>query len=138
MTTHAATVGHLDAMGEGPGFRKVRRELGVEAFGVNGLVLPPGGEGFWHHHETQDELYFVHAGRMRVEVGDPAAPEVHELDPGGLAHVPSTTPRRISAIGDEELVVLVIGAADGYVGRDGMLEDLADLERRRAMGSGEG
>jgi hypothetical protein len=35
-------VSHLDTMGEGFGFRKVRRELGVTAFGINALVLPPG------------------------------------------------------------------------------------------------
>ena len=35
-------VGGLDDMGEGPGFRKVRKELGVTAFGVNAVVLPPG------------------------------------------------------------------------------------------------
>ena len=29
------SVATLDEMGEGPGFRKVRTELGVEAFGVN-------------------------------------------------------------------------------------------------------
>ena len=33
------SVGHLDAMGEGPGFRKVRRDLDVKAFGVNAIVL---------------------------------------------------------------------------------------------------
>ena len=31
-------------MGEGPGFRKVRKALGVEALGVNATVLPPGIE----------------------------------------------------------------------------------------------
>ena len=35
-------VGSLDEMGDGPGFRKVRKELGVTAFGVNAVVLPPG------------------------------------------------------------------------------------------------
>ena len=29
-------------MGDGPGFRKMRRELGVTAFGINAIVLPPG------------------------------------------------------------------------------------------------
>jgi len=35
---------------------------------------------------------------------------------------------------DAELVMLVVGGKDGYVGRDGMLVDLADLERRQALG----
>ena len=36
-------------------------------------------------------------------------------------HVESTTPRRITSIGDEDLVLLVVGAKAGYVGRDGHL-----------------
>jgi hypothetical protein len=31
-------VGSLDGIGRGPGFRKIRRELGVTAFGVNAVV----------------------------------------------------------------------------------------------------
>ena len=54
--------GSLDELGGGPGFRKVRQALNVTAFGVNGVVYPPGQEGFLHYHDEQDELYFVHAG----------------------------------------------------------------------------
>ena len=122
--------GSLDELGEGPGFRKIRQALGVTAFGVNAIVFPPGYEGFLHYHERQDELYFVHSGRARVEVED----EVRELGPGGLFHAESTTPRRVSnASEDEELVILVVGGADGYVGRDGQMVDPKDIERRKAF-----
>jgi mannose-6-phosphate isomerase-like protein (cupin superfamily) len=127
------TISSLDELGDGYGFRKVRRGLGVAAFGVNALVMPPGYEGFLHYHDTQDELYFVHSGTARFEVGD----EVRELGPGGLVHVESTTPRRFSNAGDDDLVVLVVGGKDGYVERDGHLVDPdRDLERRRAFGAG--
>jgi len=120
----------LDELGDGPGFRKVRRALGVTAFGVNAIVFPPGFEGFLHYHEQQDELYFVHSGRALFEVDG----EQRELGPGGLCHVESTTPRRVSnASADEDLVVLVVGAAGGYVGRDGQMVDPVDIERRRAF-----
>jgi mannose-6-phosphate isomerase-like protein (cupin superfamily) len=124
--------GSLDELGEGYGFRKVRRALGVTAFGVNGVVYPPGYEGFLHFHDTQDELYFVHRGHARVEVGG----ETHELGEGGLVHVESTTPRKITNASDtEDLVLLVIGGKDGYIERDGHLVDPdRDLERRRAFG----
>ena len=36
------SVGSVDGLGDGPGFRKIRSELGVQAFGVNAVVLPPG------------------------------------------------------------------------------------------------
>jgi quercetin dioxygenase-like cupin family protein len=123
--------GSIEEMGQGGGFRKIRRALGVTAFGVNAVVYEPGFEGFLHYHEQQDELYFVHRGRARFEVDH----ETFELGPGGVVHVESTTPRKVSnASGDAELVMLVVGGKDGYVGRDGMLVDLADLERRQAFG----
>ena len=73
----------LDELGDGYGFRKVRAALGVTAFGVNAVVYPPGFDGFEHYHDTQDELYFAHSGRARVEVDG----ETRELGPGGLVHV---------------------------------------------------
>lgn len=112
----------LDELGEGPGFRKIRQPLGVSAFGVNAIVLPAGYESFFHYHDTQDELYFVHSGRVRVEVED----ETRELGPGGLFHVESTTPRKVSNPFDEEAVVLVVGGKDGYVSRDGHAVDEAE------------
>ena len=125
--------GSLDELGDGPGFRKVRRALGVTAFGVNGIVFPPGFEGFLHYHDTQDELYFVHRGRASVEVGG----EVRELGEGGLFHAEAATQRKVSNASEtEELVLLVVGGKDGYVERDGRLVDMErDLPRRQAFGS---
>jgi mannose-6-phosphate isomerase-like protein (cupin superfamily) len=129
----AYSFGTLDELGDNYGFRKVRQHLGVKAFGVNAIVYPPGAEGIHHYHDQQDELYFVHQGTARFEVGD----EVRELGPGGLVHVEATTPRKVSNVGDDDLVLLIIGGKDGYVGRDGQLVDMADLEKRRAMSRGE-
>ena len=61
--------GTLNELGDGYGFRKVRKALGVTAFGVNAVVYPPGYEGFLHYHDTQDELYFIHRGTARFEAG---------------------------------------------------------------------
>jgi mannose-6-phosphate isomerase-like protein (cupin superfamily) len=119
----------LDELGDTPGFRKVRRALGITAFGVNGVVYPPGYPGVHHYHDTQDELYFVHSGTAVVEVDG----ETRTLGPGGLVHVESTTPRKISNPGDEELVMLVIGGKGGYVERDGHLVDESDLETRQQL-----
>jgi mannose-6-phosphate isomerase-like protein (cupin superfamily) len=125
--------GSIDEMGEGPGFRKIRRELGVTAFGVNAVVYPPGQEGFLHYHDEQDELYFVHRGRASFEVDG----EQFELGPGGVVHVESTTPRKVSNVGDEDLVLLVVGGKEGYVGRDGQLVEVErDPPRRQAFTSG--
>jgi quercetin dioxygenase-like cupin family protein len=127
----AHTFGSIDELGQGPGFRKVRRALGITAFGVNGVVYPAGFTGFEHYHDTQDELYFVHSGAARFEVEG----EERVLEAGGLCHVESTTPRRVSNASDtEELVLLVIGGKDGYVERDGHMVDEADVARRAAFG----
>ena len=127
------TFASLDELGEGYGFRKVRKPLGVTAFGVNAVVYPPGYEGFLHFHDTQDELYFVHSGLARME----ADGEVRTFGPGGLMHVESTTPRKVSNASEtEDLVILVIGGKGGYVERDGHMVDEADVARRAAFGSG--
>lgn len=111
-------VSSLDAMGEGYGFRKVRRELGVTAFGINALVLPAGYEAGTHFHEQQEETYFVHQGHCEFEFGDGS---VHRLGPGGVARVDPETVRRIRNVGDEDLVYLAVGGKDGYVSGDGHL-----------------
>jgi mannose-6-phosphate isomerase-like protein (cupin superfamily) len=113
----------LKELGDGPGFRKVRQALGISAFGVNVIVIPPGVVGRPHYHEQQDELYFVHAGRARFALPG----EARELGPGGLCHVESTTPRQVTSVGDEDLVLLVVGAKGGYVGRDGQFADPSTL-----------
>jgi quercetin dioxygenase-like cupin family protein len=122
--------GSLDELGDGPGFRKIRRALAVEAFGVNAIVLPPHYEGPEHYHDEQDELYFVHRGRIRVDVDGGS----RELGEGGLFHASSTTPRRISNIGDEDAVVFVVGGKGGYVERDGhLVNPEVDLPRRQGL-----
>jgi quercetin dioxygenase-like cupin family protein len=121
----------LDDLGQGYGFRKIRKALGVEAFGVNAIVYPPRYEGPEHYHDTQDELYFVHRGRIRVD----ADGESRELGPGGLFHASATTHRRISNAGDEDAVVFVVGGKDGYVERDGhLVNPEVDLPRRQGLG----
>jgi mannose-6-phosphate isomerase-like protein (cupin superfamily) len=123
----------IDELGDGYGFRKVRQALGVTAFGVNVMVIPPGGAGVKHYHEEQDELYFVHQGTARVDVDG----DSRELGPGGLVHVESTTPRQVTNVGPDDLVLVIIGGKDGYVGRDGRLVDRADLPKRQAISRGD-
>lgn len=126
----AYTIASLDDLGEGYGFRKVRKALNVTAFGVNGLVFPPRYEGPNHFHDVQDELYFVHRGTATfVFDGDE-----HVVPEGGLVHVDSTTHRLIANRTDDDLVLLVVGGSGGYVERDGQVVSAEDLEKRQAMG----
>src|ERR1700760_196777 len=126
----AYKVSSLDALGDGPGFRKVRGALDVTAFGVNGVVFPPHYEGPNHFHDEQDELYFVHSGTATFSFDG----EEHEVPAGGLVHVESTTHRAISNRTDEDLVLLVVGGKGGYVERDGHLVDMEiDLPKRQGL-----
>ena len=109
-------VAHLAGIGEGPGFRKVRRALGVTAFGVNAIVLPPGIETGFHYHDRQEELYFVHRGAIEMEFGNGSTEAIVE---GAFARVDAPTVRRIRNRGDVDAVYVIVGGKDGYVGRDG-------------------
>lgn len=114
-------VANLDDLGEGPGFRKIRKELGVTAFGANAIVLPPSYETGSHFHDEQEELYFLHRGEVEIEFGDGSK---QRLGPGGLARVDAPTPRRVRNLSDtEEAVYVVVGGKGGYVGRDGRLAE---------------
>jgi quercetin dioxygenase-like cupin family protein len=126
------SVAHLDDLGEGHGFRKIRRALGVEAFGVNAIVLPPATETGRHYHDEQQELYFVHSGRLEFEFGDGSK---HELGPGALARVDASTVRKMRNVSDSEnAVYLIVGGKGGYVGRDGRLPE-GETERFLPGGS---
>jgi uncharacterized cupin superfamily protein len=121
ITGEGWAVGSLDAMGEGPGFRKVRQELGVTAFGVNAVVIPPGYTSRRHLHERQEELYFVHRGTVEFRFGDG---EAQTLGPGGFARVDPATVRSMRNPSEtEDAVYVCVGGAGGYVGRDGLLPE---------------
>jgi mannose-6-phosphate isomerase-like protein (cupin superfamily) len=113
-------VANLDNLGEGYGFRKIRKDLGVTEFGINAIVMPPGIDAGPHMHERQQELYFVHSGRLEIEFGDG---RVFDLGPGGLARVDADAVRQIRNRGPEDAVIVIVGAEGGYVGRDGKLPE---------------
>lgn len=110
------SVSSLDQIGDGPGFRKIRRKLGVTAFGINALVLPPGYETGVHFHDEQEETYFVHQGEVEIRFGDG---QRFRLGPGGIARVDAHIHRGLRNVGADQAVVVVAGGKDGYVGRDG-------------------
>ena len=61
------------------------------------------GEFVWHHHDTEDELFLVVAGRlrMRLRTGD------RDLGPGELIIVPHGTEHCPVALTDEVHVLLL-------------------------------
>jgi mannose-6-phosphate isomerase-like protein (cupin superfamily) len=141
-TGEGYAVANIEDLGEGPGFRKVRKGLGVTAFGVNAIVLPAGMDTGFHFHDVQEELYFLHRGTIEIEFGDGVTQRLTE---GGLARVDAATLRKIRNVGDIDAVYLCAGGKDGYVGRDGRvgpdggaqvraLHDLADKQSGEQSG----
>jgi mannose-6-phosphate isomerase-like protein (cupin superfamily) len=122
-------VAHLQDLGEGPGFRKVRKGLGVSAFGVNAIVLPAGIETGFHYHDEQEELYFLHRGTVEIVFGDGTAKTLHE---GGMARVDAATVRKLRNVGEGDAVYLCAGGKGGYVGRDGQVPP-GEEQRVRAL-----
>ena len=113
-------VASVDALGDQYGFRKIRRQLGVQAIGMNAIAIPPGHETGRHFHEQQEEVYFVHRGTIEMTFGDDTK---HVLGPGGVARVDAPTVRKIKNVGDEDALYVIVGGKDGYVGRDGKLPE---------------
>jgi quercetin dioxygenase-like cupin family protein len=88
-------------------FRGLSAPLGVQAFRVNRLELPPGAEGPAHDHtgDGQEEVYAVIGGGGTLIVdGDEVA-----LSPGHFVFCPPEANRQLRA-GDEGLVWIGIGA----------------------------
>jgi len=113
-------VASLDGLGEGPGFRKIRKDLGVTAFGMNAVVLPEGMSSNRHWHDDQEETYFVHQGRIEFVFGEESR---HVLGPGGIARVDASTVREMRNVGEGDAIYVVAGGKDGYVGRDGRMPE---------------
>src|ERR687886_2480342 len=113
-------VANIDALGDRYGFKKIRRELDVTAFGINAICMPPGYASPPHYHDEQEETYFVHRGTLEFEFGDGSK---HVLEPGGIARVDAPTIRKVKNVSDEDAVYVIVGGKDGYVGRDGQLPE---------------
>jgi mannose-6-phosphate isomerase-like protein (cupin superfamily) len=96
-------------------FQSLRRELGVEAFGMNLIVLQPGQRGRIHAHERQEEVYMVLGGELTLllEGKEPVfgVDELVRVGPG--------VRRQLVNAGEEPLLLLALGGAGEHAGRDG-------------------
>ena len=122
----------IAVLGEPHGFRKIRKELGVQEMGINAIVVPAGFESGFHFHDEQEEVYFVHRGTIEMDLGDGSTLRLAE---GGVVRVDAATHRRVRNVGDGDAVYVVVGAKGGYVGRDGRLPE-GEQRITRPGGSG--
>jgi len=66
-------------------------------------VVKLRGEFVWHHHDAEDELFLVVAGRLRMQLRDGD----REVGPGQLIIVPRGVEHCPKALTDEVHVVLL-------------------------------
>jgi len=100
----------IEGSGPGGAVRFVRRELGVEAFGVNWFELPPNSEGRDHdeHDSGQEEVNIVIRGsgiyRIDGEEVPIQAPMAFRFDP---------ETQRQPVAGPDGLTMIAVGARPG-------------------------
>jgi len=80
--------------------------------------LGPGKQTTPHYHPVTEEIYYILAGRGRMQIGD----EVHEVGPGDAIAIPPGCIHTIVNIGDQTLKFLCC-CAPGYEHADTMLVD---------------
>jgi mannose-6-phosphate isomerase-like protein (cupin superfamily) len=94
-------------------FRRARAELGVTAFGLQILDLPPNLDAYPEHdhgEDGQEEVYFVLRGSGEVEIEG----ERIRLDPETAISIKAGTRRKLWP-GPEGMRVIAIGGTPGAV-----------------------
>jgi mannose-6-phosphate isomerase-like protein (cupin superfamily) len=97
--------------GFGGGFVKARAELGVTAFGMQVIQLPPNYTDYPEHdHEEsgQEEVFLALGGSGYMEVGGDRV----ELDGDTMVRVAADVKRKVFP-GEEGLRMIVIGGSPG-------------------------
>jgi uncharacterized cupin superfamily protein len=95
----------------GGAFKLLRHSLGLTAFGVQVLEMPPNAEGYPvhdHAEDGQEECVVVLEGSAELIAGD----ETHLLEPGVYARVGAGQDRKLVP-GDDGVRVLIIGGTPG-------------------------
>ena len=98
--------------------RRARADLGVSAFGMQVMDLPPGWDGYPNHDHVndffdendlrQEEVYVALGGSATLRVGG----ETHELGPGVLVRVGAGQRRQLLP-GPEGFRMIAIGGRPG-------------------------
>jgi hypothetical protein len=100
----------IDPGGPGGAVRFVRRELGVEAFGINWFEIPPMSEGR-EHDETetgQEEVNVIARGSGVYRIEGEDVP----VEPGTFLRFDPET-RRVPIAGPDGLTMIAVGARRG-------------------------
>ena len=110
MSYSAVHIDDIEGAGPGGAARFVRRQLGVEAFGINWFELPPDTDGVEHDEARsgQEEVLVVVAGSGHWRIGDREVParagSFIRIDPGET---------RAPRSGPDGMTFIAVGARPG-------------------------
>lgn len=99
----------------GERFQALRRQLGVNSFGLNLIALQPRQRGRIHAHEHQEEVYLVLDGELTLLVDGVE----HVLGPDHMVRLAPTVRRQLVNAGPDRLLLLALGGSGEHAGRDG-------------------
>lgn len=97
----------------GGAFKRVRAELGVEAFGMQIIDMPANFEGYPEHDHAadgQEEVFFALRGGGEIEIEG----ERYPLDGDHVARVAAGTKRKVWP-GPDGIRMLIVGGVPGGV-----------------------
>jgi uncharacterized cupin superfamily protein len=92
-------------------FKRARAELGVEAFGMQVLDMPPNADQYPEHDHSEDgqqEVYIALRGSGEIEIEG----ERHPIDTETMVRVDAGVKRKVWT-GDDSLRLLMIGGIPG-------------------------
>ena len=93
-------------------FKRARAELGVSAFGMNVIDMPPGITDAYPEHDHaedgQEEVYVTLSGSAELEVDG----EKLRLEPDKMVRIAPGTMRTVRT-GDEPVRLLIVGGVPG-------------------------
>jgi uncharacterized cupin superfamily protein len=102
------TILHADELERSGNWLLARRSLGLAAFGMNVVDIPPG-EQIPEHDETrrdQEEVFIVLSGAPAIVIDGQA----HDLTAGSLARLDPRPSRTVVNKGSEPARVLIVSA----------------------------
>jgi mannose-6-phosphate isomerase-like protein (cupin superfamily) len=104
--------------------RRARATLGITAWGMQVLTLPPRWDGYPNHNHdaeafdpNQEEVYIPLSGSATMVTGD----ERFDLEPGMMVRVGPTQLRQVLP-GDDGIRLLVLGGRPGTFDAPGWTE----------------
>ena len=92
-------------------FKRARAELGVEAFGLQVIDMPPNIDQYPEHDHAgdgQEEVYMAISGSGEIEIDG----ERHRIDPETMVRVGPGVKRKVFT-GEDPLRMVVVGGVPG-------------------------